>query len=390
MKRAFIFLLLVLVLGCFSSSWAQFPCNPGDSVETNCCGADSGDDAYSWDLGICDTIHIIPWPETDTCFDGDCENYKINDPGELFPCFAYVTLLVTHDSNTFWWDQESKWVQDSIAAFTLPLVRYRTNPAAYCSLSGYWNNDMLISLAPDFARSKWRHFQSSTLGNNRMADLAGAFQNLEWSTRIYNWTNDSSWFKSGDDSIFTPPRMWTSLIPSSPTNRRWREGDRTLLVTFTFRVEDTMTICIDTILWLPENRLTFTRQDGRVYFPRYDELPKCFHVAGGVTGVRWVEGSAEEENLPTRFSVSQNYPNPFNPATEFKFDLPRASQVKIEVFNVLGQRVKTLVDEKRRAGSHVADWDGTDEKGADVSSGVYFYRMMADDFSDIKKMILLK
>jgi hypothetical protein len=398
MKRGLAFLFGVLILALFSSSWAQFPCNPGDSVGTDCCGADSGDNAKSWDLGLCDTLHVVPWPETDTCFiycfGGSCDTMCINTPGEEFPCFAFVNILVTHDSNTHWWRDESKWVQDSVSAFVFPLVWTHTNPAAYCSLPGYWNANLVSDLnpyTPNFPRSIWRHFQSSTLGNNRMADLAALFQGKEWATVITDWTNDSSWYKfSGEtDSVFTPPRFWTSLVPTNPTNQRWWEGGRTLLATFTFRVEDTMTICIDSMFWPPFNRLTLARKDGVNYFPRH-ELPKCFRVAGGATGVRWIEGSAEEENLPTRFSVSQNYPNPFNPATEFKFDLPRASQVKIEVFNILGQRVKILVDERRRAGSHVVDWDGTDNKGAEVSSGVYFYRMTADDFSDIKKMILLK
>jgi hypothetical protein len=396
MKRVFAFLLGALVLVMFSSSWAQFPCNPGDSVETNCCGADSGDDAYSWDLGTCDTLHIIPWPETDTCFIscffGTCDTMCINEPGEQFPCFAYVTVLVTHDSNTFKWQAEGKWVQDSIATIVLPLVWTHTNPAAYCSLPSYWNESAAASMGqyvPTHPRSIWRNFQLSDLDSNRMAYLASLGQGREWSTVVTNWANDSSWYYYGDDSVFTPPRMWTSLIPGAPTNWRWWEGERTLFATFTFRVEDTMTICIDTVLWPPTSRLTLARKDARNYFPRHD-LPRCIRVGEGVTGVRWVEGSAEEENRPTSFSVSQNYPNPFNPATEFKFDLPRACHVRIEVFNILGQKVKTLVDERRAVGSHVVDWDGKDARGVDVSSGIYFYRMVADDFSDIKKMVLLK
>jgi hypothetical protein len=393
MKKGFTLLLVMVVLGLFGSSWAQFPCDPADSA-ASCCGADSGADGYSWDLGTCDTLHIIPWPKPDTCFEGDCDSFKINNPGEHFPCFVYIPILVTHDSNTFYRESESEWVQDSIAAFALPLVRYWTNPSAYCSLSTYWNQDQLNPYAPMFVRSIWRHFQVSELDSNRMASLAGWFQTLEWSTRIYNWTDDSSWFVSGVDSIYTPPRMWTSLVPSSPTNRRWWEGERTLLFTYTLRVEDTMTVCIDSMLWIPTNFLQYSRQDGSNYYVRH-HLPICFRVRDDTvevvtTDVRWIEGSAEEDNLPTSFSVSQNYPNPFNPATQFKFDLPRASQVKIEIFNILGQRVKTLVDERRRAGSHVVDWNGQDERGVEVSSGVYFYRMWADEFSDIKKMVLLK
>jgi hypothetical protein len=219
---------------------------------------------------------------------------------------------------------------------------------------------------------------------NRMKELGD--QSAAWSTTILNAESPAC---SGDSGY-----TWLSIIPTVPTNRRWWEGSRVLLATFTFMVYsfqgcDTAEICFDSTFWPPSSHLAFARHDAAKYVPRTN-MPQCVRIAGGPTGVRWIEGSAEQESRPTGFSVSQNYPNPFNPATEFLFDLPRASRVTIEVFNILGQRVKTLVDEKMAAGSHVVDWDGEDEKGAHVSSGVYFYRMRAGEFSEIKKMVLLK
>lgn len=92
-----------------------------------------------------------------------------------------------------------------------------------------------------------------------------------------------------------------------------------------------------------------------------------------------------DESLPTEFSLGQNYPNPFNPATEISFSLPSASHVKLEIFNVMGQKVATLVDGQVEAGEHIVKWDGSK-----AASGVYLYRLQADDFVDTKKMILLK
>ncbi|MCK4572842.1 MAG: T9SS type A sorting domain-containing protein, partial [candidate division Zixibacteria bacterium] len=86
----------------------------------------------------------------------------------------------------------------------------------------------------------------------------------------------------------------------------------------------------------------------------------------------------------------QNYPNPFNPTTQVNFDVPTHSQVNISVFNVLGQKTVTLVDEEMNAGSYVVDWDGTSDGGNKVSSGIYFYRMEAGSFVETKKMMLLK
>lgn len=97
-----------------------------------------------------------------------------------------------------------------------------------------------------------------------------------------------------------------------------------------------------------------------------------------------IEGAARQ-GLPTQFALNQNYPNPFNPSTVVSFDLPVASRVNITVFNVLGQKVATIVDEQMEAGSYEKNWDATN-----YSSGLYFYRIQADNFTETKKMMLLK
>ncbi len=94
--------------------------------------------------------------------------------------------------------------------------------------------------------------------------------------------------------------------------------------------------------------------------------------------------------LPYRFELSQNYPNPFNPATTIEYSLPRRSSVRIDVFNLLGQKVRTLVDREESAGAYSITWDGTSSTGEAVSTGVYLYRFQADDHVETKKMLLLK
>ncbi len=100
--------------------------------------------------------------------------------------------------------------------------------------------------------------------------------------------------------------------------------------------------------------------------------------------------AAGKSTLPSGFALGQNYPNPFNPTTQIEFNLPAAGQVRIEIFNVLGQQVKTLVDEAMEAGHHTVSWDATDNSGNAVSSGVYFYRMVSGEQADRKKMLLLR
>ncbi|MBU1117336.1 MAG: T9SS type A sorting domain-containing protein [Bacteroidetes bacterium] len=103
-----------------------------------------------------------------------------------------------------------------------------------------------------------------------------------------------------------------------------------------------------------------------------------------------VEDDDHGELLPYLFELSQNYPNPFNPVTTIEYSLPERSQVTIEVYNVLGQKVRTLVDREESAGSYTITWDGTSSTGETVSTGVYFYRFQADDHVETKKMLLLK
>lgn len=94
--------------------------------------------------------------------------------------------------------------------------------------------------------------------------------------------------------------------------------------------------------------------------------------------------------LPGSFQLAQNYPNPFNPSTEISFSLATNAHVELDVFNVLGQKVRTLVSSDLPAGEHTVMWDGQNANGATVSSGVYFYRIAAGDFTDTKKMMMLK
>ena len=93
--------------------------------------------------------------------------------------------------------------------------------------------------------------------------------------------------------------------------------------------------------------------------------------------------------LPTDFALGQNYPNPFNPSTVIPYQLPVSAHVRLEVFNLLGQRLATLVDGMRSAGTHTAQWDATDAAGRAVGAGVYIYRLSSDDQTESRRMVLV-
>jgi hypothetical protein len=100
--------------------------------------------------------------------------------------------------------------------------------------------------------------------------------------------------------------------------------------------------------------------------------------------------SASVAAKPKVFALKQNYPNPFNPVTTIEYALPEAASVRLEVYNTLGQVVATLVEKPQVAGRYTVRWDGLNSNREMVGSGVYFYRMVADDFQDIKRMLLIK
>lgn len=108
-------------------------------------------------------------------------------------------------------------------------------------------------------------------------------------------------------------------------------------------------------------------------------------VSQQLTAPENTTGVKEGEETPARFALEQNYPNPFNPSTSIDFALAHQEHVKLEVFNVLGQKVATLVNETRPAGTYVEKFNGSG-----LASGIYFYRMTAGGLTFLKKMLMIK
>ena len=94
--------------------------------------------------------------------------------------------------------------------------------------------------------------------------------------------------------------------------------------------------------------------------------------------------------VPETFSLKQNYPNPFNPRTTIEYDIPEDSHVIVTIFNAIGQVIRRLLDEQQIVGRYRINWDGTNEHGDSVSSGVYFYQIKAGEFRRTRKMTLLR
>ena len=131
------------------------------------------------------------------------------------------------------------------------------------------------------------------------------------------------------------------------------------------------------------------------YFVKYDRSYGVHNTKYAVRilykALGWTPLDVEATaGTPTEFAMKQNYPNPFNPTTSISFSMPKDGHVLLQVYDVTGALVKTLVDQSVRAGNMQTNWDGTNLSGNKVASGVYLYRMAAGDFVTAKKMVLMK
>jgi len=103
-----------------------------------------------------------------------------------------------------------------------------------------------------------------------------------------------------------------------------------------------------------------------------------------------IVGIAEEAALPEKFALSQNYPNPFNPNTTISYALPERSTVRLSIYNMLGKEIRTLVNHVEDAGYKSVQWDGLDQRGQLISTGIYIYKIQAGEFTQTRKMIFMK
>lgn len=133
--------------------------------------------------------------------------------------------------------------------------------------------------------------------------------------------------------------------------------------------------------------------NGTIEYPATFELPELAWMNDSLTVedppdfLTSIDGG---EFLPSQYSISQNYPNPFNPVTRIQYHIPEQSLVKLQVYDVTGRLVKVLQNKEQDAGTHILSWNGVDESGKNVASGVYFVRIQAGTFNEAIKMMLLK
>ncbi len=119
-------------------------------------------------------------------------------------------------------------------------------------------------------------------------------------------------------------------------------------------------------------------------------IPKELTPSSSVSVTVVVVSDTSKSLLPDAFSLSQNYPNPFNQETIIEYALPGNCHVELTIYNILGQKVKTLVNQYQNAGYKRVHWNSRDDEGNQVASGIYFYKIEVDKYVIVKKMIVIK
>jgi hypothetical protein len=169
----------------------------------------------------------------------------------------------------------------------------------------------------------------------------------------------------------------------------WTPAERVADLVFTFdpATPDTI-IHLDSTFIPPAAIFSFTvlSPDTQQPFSFVPQFVQGVIVVGSGSGA----DDLDRPKVPRRWALHQNVPNPFNSNTYIDFDLPISGEVKLEVFSILGRKVATLVDEFLKAGHKRVEWNGTDRDGNRAASGIYFYRLSVEDFSETRKMLLLE
>lgn len=201
---------------------------------------------------------------------------------------------------------------------------------------------------------------------------------LQWTTslasNLYDGVSPDRFTIIGD---YNPGDLTTAEPPNAARKLFWQIKFDTATIS-----SPSGQVLFDSIRNNPSARIEFHDLVGTKH--RVNFIPSIFTITA--SGIREIHGGI----TPGQYMLSQNYPNPFNANTEIVFALPNGGRVTLEVFNLLGQKVSTLIDGYLTAGTKIVNWDGRDDQGLPVPSGIYLYQLLSAEFRETKKMLVLK
>ncbi|MCZ6704098.1 MAG: T9SS type A sorting domain-containing protein, partial [Ignavibacteria bacterium] len=276
---------------------------------------------------------------------------------------------------------------------------------------GEWDDSYIVTGAVIKNGNTYKMWYSGGTGGT----FPGAFMRmgLVISTDGINWTKYDDTTTTNPPFQFSDPVIplgspgswealwaWAPSVLSTPAGyEMWYEGIRTA----TDNAAVGYATSIDGVNWIKDNNnpiltgvtgswasalgVTSVIKDGDLYRMWLSGLPDFFPFPGriGYATAPVITGADEKPQILNEFCLHQNYPNPFNPSTKIKYSIPNEAIVIIKVYDILGNEVKTLVNEEKIIGNYEIEFDGRN-----LSSGIYLYRMQAGIFNDTKKLILIR
>ena len=232
-----------------------------------------------------------------------------------------------------------------------------------------WDSDSISQ-----AKLHLYHYRGGNYSVSRAINVYPLTSAFNESTATWNspWTTPGGDYDNSISASADVPEEWENWVAWDVTDilkNRWSNA-----VDYGFllrdQIEDTPT---------PDGPYV------RFHSHRKDSLP-YLEIFTSPTSVEDVD----DENTHKRFSVGQNFPNPFNSKTLFQFELSTSSQVNLTIYNIRGEKVKTLLDARKQAGTYMVEWDATNQCGMQVSSGIYLYQLRTESFSETKRLLYLK
>jgi len=227
----------------------------------------------------------------------------------------------------------------------------------------------------------WKAYNNGTgAWNHEIIDNSAYTSGIDWET--------TSCVRGNELFVFYRKQISSDPASSEILMKKWSQTDQTWStpVTVSIHPENTTNMWPNTVMNVPTGvdfipvfyYSDLGLNDKQVYYTRITLEP---------TGINDFEVAGQ---LPKSHFLKQNHPNPFNPATVIEFVVPARNNVSLEIYDILGRKVNTLVDGIKPAGRYSVKWEGTDNSGRPVSSGIYLYRLKTGDHTEFKKMILAK
>lgn len=232
--------------------------------------------------------------------------------------------------------------------------------------------------ANQYGTSRTYFNQGYVLDNIHAGDWA-MYAGVEFGNAEYDKTPDSLKIISSSNTTGGNVEVWLDSLETGE-----KIGECSISNTGSWRTFQTFASVVKPVSGRHDVYLRFVgTETGKLF-----QLQSLYFKAKGdtTTSVTEPQGS----RIPESFGMEQNFPNPFNPSTTIRYSLPKPAHVKVKIFNLLGMKVRTLIDSFQKTGEHSVVWDAKDDDGNSVSSGLYLYRVEAGEFTQVRKMALLR